>query len=399
MMQLSDRVTFTGVLNPNMRIFDVIMRTEYGTSYNSYAVRGSEATALIDGAHGRFAGQLLGEVSQALGGKAPDYLIVNHTEPDHSGAIAALLEAYPSLCVVTNAVAAKYLAQITNRAALPLQIVKDGDTLCLGDRTLRFCTAPFLHWPDTMFTYLEEEQALFSCDFLGCHYCEPTLLDTAIAYPDAYAQARQYYYDCIFSPFPRFVRNGLSVLEALPVGAVYPSHGPVLTKGGRLEETVLLYQAWSREQAPRPCRIPLFYCTAYGNTRRIGEAVRAGVLEVLPEAEAELIDLSEQTDMPALRQKLNACDAFLLGAMTINRDAPPPLWELLAGADAINIAKRPCALFGSYGWSGEGFGNMAQRLQMLKCKLYDAQCKVNFVPGAAELAQAHAFGKAFAQTL
>ncbi|MDR3313392.1 MAG: FprA family A-type flavoprotein [Oscillospiraceae bacterium] len=402
MRQLSERVFYTGVLNPNMRVFDVIMRTEYGTSYNSYAVRGSAATALVDGAHGRFAGQFLEELAQALGGAEPDYLIVNHTEPDHSGAIAELLRAYPGLTIVTNAVAAKYLAQIINRADLPLRIVKDGDTLSLGDRTLRFLHAPFLHWPDTMFTYLEEEATLFPCDFFGSHYCEPGILDTAVAYPAAYESARRYYFDCIFAPFLPFVRKGLAKLEALPLRLICPSHGPVLTETGRLAETIQLYQTWSEAvdlQAPQAKKIPLFYCTAYGNTRRIGEAVRDGIRAVLPAADVELFDLTFCPDMPAMQRRLNESDAFLLAALTINRDAVPPLWELLAGADAVNIAKRPCALFGSYGWSGEGFANLAQRLGMLKCKLFEPRCKVNFVPSEDELAAAKAFGEAFAQSL
>ena len=132
MKQLSENISYCGILNPNLRVFDIVMRTDFGTSYNSYVVKGSGGTAIIDGAHARFEGLYREELEEALQGAAPDYLVVNHTEPDHSGAVAALLEAWPDMVVVTNAVAAKYLRQITNREDLPLQIVKDGETLDRG---------------------------------------------------------------------------------------------------------------------------------------------------------------------------------------------------------------------------------------------------------------------------
>ncbi|MCL1951943.1 MAG: FprA family A-type flavoprotein, partial [Oscillospiraceae bacterium] len=231
MKQLAENIFACGILNPNLRVFDIVMRTDFGTSYNSYVVRGSDAAAIIDGAHARFGGLYLEELREALGDTAPAYLVVNHTEPDHSGAAAALLEAWPEMQVVTNAVAAKNLRQITNRGDLPLRVVQDGETLCLGGKTLRFLVAPFLHWPDTMMTWLEEDRTLFSCDVFGCHYCEPGVLDTHIAYPADYETAFKYYFDCIFGPFHPHVQKGLQKLEGLDIARVCPSHGPVLTAG------------------------------------------------------------------------------------------------------------------------------------------------------------------------
>jgi flavorubredoxin len=395
---LSEHICYTGVLNPNMRIFDVIMRTEYGTSYNSYVVKGSSKTALIDGVHAWFANSAIAEIRLATGGAAPDYLIVNHTEPDHAGAIADLLAAFPNLVIVTNAVAAKNLKNIIN-GDFPLRQIKDGETLDLGGLTLRFIVAPFLHWPDTMSTYCPEEETLFSCDVFGCHYCEPSLLDTNIAYPEAYKIAFRYYFDCIFSPFKPFVQKGLAKLQNLSIKRICPSHGPVLTAGEQLENAVAQYDAWSKPDDHVNPRIPLFFATAYGNTKRIGEAVRAGILEALPHAECVLYDLTGVEDLTAAGLALNQSDAFLLGATTINRDALPPIWNLLAHVDAVNMSKRPAALFGSFGWSGEGFANLAERLSQLKCTLFEQQCKVILVPSAAELEAAKAFGRAFAESL
>jgi len=398
MKKLADNIFACGILNPNLRVFDIVMRTPFGTSYNSYVVKGENYTAIIDAAHASFEGLYREELEEALGGAKPDYLVVNHTEPDHSGAVAALLTAYPDMRIVTNAVAAKNLAQIANRGDLPLRVIKDGGTLCLGGKTLRFLIAPFLHWPDTMMTFLEEDNTLFPCDVFGCHYCEPGALDTRIAWPGDYETAFRYYFDAIFGPFRPFVQKGLQKLEGLDIQRVCPSHGPVLTKGCRLESALENYRIWSLPQINSQFTVPIFYCSAYGNTKQIGQAIRDGILDAKPRVLCELYDLVD-CDMAAMAGLLNACDAFLLGSPTINRGAVPPLWELLAGADAVNTPKRPCALFGSYGWSGEALPQLAQRLEQLKCKVFEEPLKINFAPSGDELAQARAFGKRFAEAL
>ena len=398
MKQLSENVFYCGILDPNLRVFDIVMRTQFGTSYNSYVVKGSAGTAIIDAAHGRFEGLYRQELEEALGGAAPDYLVVNHTEPDHSGAVASLLEAWPEMKIVTNAVAAKCLKQITNREDLPLHIVKDGGTLSLGDRTLRFVIAPQLHWADTMMTWLEEEQTLFSCDVFGCHYCQPGALDTFIAWPGDYEAAFKDYFSCIFGPFCGHVQKGLQKLDGFDIQRVCPSHGPVLTRGGRLEYALENYRVWSLPQINSQFTLPIFYCSAYGNTERTGRAIREGILAAKPRVLCELYDLTG-CGMAAMGALLNACDAFLLGTPTINRDAVPPLWDLLSRADAVNTPKRPCALFGSYGWSGEACGFLVQRLEQLKCKLFEEPFKVNFAPSEDDLAGARAFGRRFAESL
>jgi flavorubredoxin len=396
---LADGVYFTGMLNPNMRVFDVIMRTEYGTSYNSYVVRGTQKTALIEAAHRSFSALFQEELAQALPqGCAPDYLILNHTEPDHSGCVAELLERFPKLEVFATQAASVYLKNITNIPDLRVHVVKDGETLELGGKTLRFLSAPFLHWPDSMFTYLEEDKILFSCDFLGAHYCEPGVLDTHLVYRKAYEDALKNYFDCIFGPFQPWVRKGLAKIAPLDVDMLCPSHGPVLTRGCLLENALAQYTLWSREESAGAKKIPIFYCTAYGNTAALAEAVRGGILRVFPDAQCKIYNIIEH-DLDALVALLNGSDAFAVGCLTINRDAVPPIYSLLAHADAINMAKRPAALFASYGWSGEGFANTAARLNSLKCRVFEEQFKVTLVPTAADLAAAADFGERFADSI
>ncbi|MDR0914036.1 MAG: FprA family A-type flavoprotein [Oscillospiraceae bacterium] len=398
MTKITESVTYAGVLNPGMRTFDVIMHTEYGTSYNSYVVDGSEKTAIIEASHISFGNAYKGIIDEALGGKTPDYLILNHTEPDHSGCVKQVVQWFPYIEIVCTKAASIYLKNITNNDSLNFKIVKTGDELDLGGKTLQFYAAPFLHWPDSMFTYLPQDKVAFTCDFLGSHYCEPQVFDTDVTYPKKYIDSLKNYYDCIFAPFKPYVLSGLDILNSLDVEIVCPSHGPVLTSGGNLNTVKDAYLEWSTVVERENVLIPIFYCSAYGNTKKIAQAVQKGILQIFPNAECETYNIKNH-NIAELAGLLNGCDAFLLGPLTINRDVVPPIWQLLAHADAINMAKRSVALFGSFGWSGEGFAHTAMRLQQLKCNLYDEQFKVNFVPTEEDLANAVAFGKRFAQTV
>ncbi|HML48440.1 MAG TPA: FprA family A-type flavoprotein, partial [Clostridia bacterium] len=329
-----------------------------------YVVLGSEKTAIIEASHPTFSESFLEIVEEGLQGRTPDYLILNHTEPDHSGAVTALVDKYPGIALVASQAASIYLKNITNRPELPVRVVRDGDRLSLGDKTLTFINAPFLHWPDSMFTWLEEERALFTCDFLGCHFCEPEILDNRITYPSLYEDALEYYYQCIFAPFAPYVLKGLDKIKDLDIDCVCPSHGPILTKGCRLEQAIEKYRKWAAPAPKERPLVPLFYCTAYGNTEKLAMSVREGILEVLPEADAPVYNMNDigNADLEKLSAALNASDAFLIGSPTINRDAVPPVWRLLSHVDAINIAKRPVALFGSFGWSGEALPHVSDRL-------------------------------------
>lgn len=398
MKKITDSVTYTGTLNPNLRVFDVIMRTDYGTSHNSYLVRGSEKTALIEAAHADFFEYYLDNVKEALAGGKVDYLVLNHCEPDHTGCVAGLLEQYPDLTIVVSQAGSIYIKNITNRTDLKIQVVKDGESISLGDKTLSFINAPFLHWPDSMFTWLPEEKVLFSCDFLGCHYCEPQLYDTKINDIQSYLTTVKYYYDCIFGPFGAYVLKGLDKIAGLDIDYICNSHGPILTKNGRMCEIINIYREWATPKPRKNKLIPIFYCTAYGNTARLANAVREGILRIFPDADVPLYNIIEH-EMAMLCGAMNESDAFLVGSPTINRDAVAPAWQLLGGIEAVNILKRPVALFGSFGWSGEALPNIAKRLESVKATVFEKQLKITLVPTPADLQAAVEFGAEFADAI
>jgi len=398
MKKVANGVYSVSIYNPNMRSFDVELHTEYGTSYNSYVVYGSLKTAVIEANHETFAEEWLAQVEAAMDGREPDYLVVNHTEPDHSGAVAACCKLYPNITVLCSSSAAIMLKNITNDPDFKPQVVKDGDSVDLGGMTLEFYGAPFLHWPDTMFTWLLERKVAFTCDFLGSHFCEPLMFDYSIVYRREFSAAFKEYYDAIMYPFPSWVQNGLKILDALKPEIVATSHGPILTKDCVLDRCIEFYRKWSTENEAAPKKIPIFYCSAYKNTEKLALSIAKGVRKTLPFAKVSTFDLVN-ADIEQMADVMNESDAFLLGSPTINKTALPTVWNLVAEIDAINIAKRPVALFGSYGWSGEALPHLAARLQSLKAKVFEPQFKVQLVPTNDDLAAAEEFGKAFAESL
>ena len=284
-VKITDRIYSVGILNPNMRVFDIVMTTDYGTSYNSYLVMGEKKNVLVEACHKTYFKQYLANIREVIDPEKIDYVVLNHNEPDHSGSLAQLLEYIPNATIIASRAGSIYLKNITNRGDLSVQAAKDGDVIDIGGATLRFINAPFLHWPDSMFTWVEEEKALFSCDFLGAHYCEPYTFDYNMAYPSKYEAAFKNYYDAIFGPFKPYVLAGLEKIKDLPVELCCNSHGPVLTKGCRLEYAKERYAEWSQPQKNERLTVPVFYTSAYGNTRKIdprrhpgGEAGRGGRL-------------------------------------------------------------------------------------------------------------------------
>lgn len=396
--KITDNVYYTGVLNPNLRVFDVIMRTDYGTSYNSYLVMGSEKTALIEASHNAFWDYYRDNIKEVLGERKVDYLILNHTEPDHTGCINDILDIFPDIEIVVSPAAGIYIKNISGRANLNIRVVKDADSIDLGGKTLSFINAPFLHWPDSMFTWLPEDKILFSCDFLGCHFCEPQIYDTSIVYKEKYWDAFKYYYECIFGPFAGYVINGLDKIKDLPLEYICNSHGPILTKAGYLCEAMRLYREYAQPKKPSNKQVPIFYATAYGNTQKLAEAVAEGIKEIIPAADVNTYNVIEHP-MEELASLLNESDAFLVGALTINREVVPPISVLLSHIEAVNIVKRPVAVFSSFGWSGEGIPHVEERLRSLKLNVFDKSFKVNFVPTPEELEKAREFGREFARTL
>ncbi|MEG1857592.1 MAG: FprA family A-type flavoprotein [Pseudoflavonifractor sp.] len=379
-IMLSKNLYSVGVCNPGLRVFDIVMCSPYGTSYNAYLLTG-EKNVLIETVHADFWDEYRANIETVLPLEQIDYLIMNHNEPDHSGSVARLLEACPNLTILCTQAGKKHLEDITNRT-LPCRVVKQGDTLDLGDRVLEFIPAPMLHWADSMFTWSPKDAVLFTCDFLGTHYCEPTMLDTGIHYNDAYLGQVEHYYCGIFSPFKSFVLAGLDKIDALPAAPkmICTSHGPCLTV--RMDEIRSLYRAWSTPAFREKRRAAVLYCSAYGCTGTLAQAVAETLRGKGLEVELRDVTFTSPGECAALA---NDCDLLAVGAPTINRDAPKVIWDVLTSIDAVNVKNKPALAFGAYGWSGEAVEMLRTRLAQLRFNVADTGFRCTFTPTEDDL--------------
>lgn len=392
MKQLRDNVWYVGIQNPGLRSFDIIMRTEYGTSYNSYIIKG-EKYALVEAAHSSYGDEYLEEISKVTPIESIDYIILNHTEPDHSGSLIRILEENPEIMVIGTVAAIRNIGAITNMK-FKNRVVKDGEQLDLGDGVvLDFIVAPNLHWPDSMFTYYEKGKVLFSCDFFGTHFCEPLILDRYIKKKKNFIAEQKNYFDCIFGPFKTFVISGLKKLEGKEIEMICNSHGPVLTE--MIEETMNRYKEWSKSDM-KENNVAIFFASAYGYTRVMAETLAEGVREA--GLTADVYDI-EDWSLEALAKKMNHAGGVMFGSCTINRAVVSPIIALIAMTEAINLKGKPALAFGSYGWSGEACGQICDVLNTFKYKVYNDGIKVIFQPEKAELDSLKTAGREFAAAI
>lgn len=378
-IKLQDNLYSVGVLNPSLRVFDIIMESKYGTSYNAYLITGKK-NVLVDTVHEAYFEEYLANIESVVDLSSIDCLVMNHTEPDHSGSVARLLGLNPNLQVYCTVPAKKYLSAIVN-GEFHCTTVKQGEKLDIGTDELEFIIAPLLHWPDSMFTWMSGAKVLFTCDFLGCHYCEPTMTDEGIHYPEAYWKEFEYYYRGIFGPFQPYVLAGLDKIRDLPISLLCPSHGPCLKKNIRACED--LYRKWSTPERSGKKLAAVLYASAYGYTAQLARAA-CEELGKNAELDVEMRDIVV-TPFEEVVSLANRADVLLTGSCTINRDAPKIVWDLLASVDAINTRGKSAGAFGSYGWSGEAVPMMKDRLVRLGYRFEGDGFRVNFMPRAEDL--------------
>lgn len=379
-IKLKDNIYWVGVRNPELRVFDIIMETKKGTTYNSYLIA-DEKIAVIDTVKDGYFDEFINNIKEVIGERKIDYIVVQHTELDHSGSLARLIKEYPEAVIVGSKAAIMYSKQITNCEFKSQDISAE---LNLGQTTLRFVAAPNLHWPDTIFTYAEKQNVLFTCDFLGCHYCpEGSMTDN---FSDDYFEEMKYYFDVIMGPFKKFVINGLDKIKDLKFDIVAPSHGPVHIED--IGKFIELYREWAKLESIEEKNVQIFYVSAYGNTEKMAKYLENKIRENKVKAEAHEITSMKMDDIVSLVEKSSG---ILIGSPTINQDAVKPVWDVLSLVSAITNRGKAAGAFGSYGWSGEGVQMMTDRLKSLKFKVIESGLRFNFVPNEEDFNRADEF--------
>jgi flavorubredoxin len=393
-------VHWIGALDPGLRTFDIILRTANGTTYNSYLVRGDEGVAVIDTVKAEFADDFFARLESVADYAEIRVIVLNHLEPDHTGALPELMRRAPQaqLYISTRATAMlKALLKPRDDRPLTYKTVGTGDEVSLGGRTLRFLHTPFLHWPDTQCTWLVEEGVLFSGDVFGCHHCDTRLFNDVCG---DFRFAFDYYYAHIMRPFKTYVVEALKLIEPLPIKLIAPTHGPILRD--RPRRYVTRYRELStpglaeRIDADQRSLI-IFYMSAYGSTARMAEAIRAGA-EEQSGIRVTLYDL-EGGEIQPFVDLIESADALALGSPTINGDAAKPIWDLLSSLAVIDLKGKLGAAFGSYGWTGEAVKMIEDRLRGLKLRVPVAGLRIKLIPTDEELEECRAFGRALAAAL
>lgn len=394
-LKLKEGLYWTGILDPQLRVFDIIMKTEYGTTYNSYLLQGSEKTALFETAKAKCMDEYLEKLTSLVDIKDIDYIIVDHTEPDHAGSAAKLVEMNPAIKLVGTATAISFMKEICNLEFASV-IVKEGDTLSLGDKTLRFIAAPNLHWPDAMYTYVEEDKTLFTCDSFGAHYSLDTVLSSTITDQDGYMSALRYYFDNIMGPFKPYVLKAIEKIRDLEIDMICPGHGPVLDEDPW--KIINIYKGWSTETNPNTKKtVVIPYVAAYGYTEVLANKITEGI-KASGDLDVKLFDMVV-SDPAEVLGEIYWADGLLLGTPTILGEALKPIWDLTTSIFPVTHCGKVASAFGSYGWSGEAVPHMIERLKQLRMKVYGDGLRVRFKPSDAQLEDAYEFGYNFGRSV
>lgn len=387
---LAPDVHWVGAKDPGLTVFDIVIPTEFGTTYNAYLVRGGEKTALIDCVKRPFAEDLFRNVAEILPPGKIDYVVINHSEPDHSGALIDLLERNPDVTVLLSRSAKTFVDNLVN-AGFRYRVVNDGEELALGGKTLRFINAPFLHWPDTILTWLVEDRILFPCDFLGAHYCSPEFFNDELREPEKARKAFEFYYGSIMRPYGEHILKACARIRELPVDMIAPSHGPILRKDP------LWYVARYEERASHLSRVTekrvaIVYVSAYGNTAamavKVAEGVGAG-------GAVPIAINAVNVPMDRIVDELETASGVLIGTPTLNANVPHPILQVIANLVVLNMRGKPASVFGSYGWSGEAIKTVQDILASMRLKVSPEPLKVRMAPSEADLAACVEFGKQF----
>ncbi len=397
-VSLSDRVHWIGALDPTLRNFDIILKTANGTSYNAYVVRGSEGVAIIDTVKENFADDFFARLEMVARYEEITVIVLNHLEPDHTGALPELMRRAPQAQLYISQKAQSMLKALLKQDDFKFTPVLTGDKVSLGDRTLAFLHTPYLHWPDTQCTYLEEEQTLFSGDVFGCHYCDTRLFNDEVG---DFRFSFEYYYAHIMRPFKDYVNRALDLIEPLlPLNKIAPAHGPLLRD--QPQRYVKRYRELSlsplhSEISTGEKTLLIFYISSYGSTRRMAEAIYEGAMGV-EHVRVSLYDL-EGSEIAPFVDLIEGADGILFGTPTINGDAVKPVWDLLSSLVVINLKSKLGGVFGSYGWTGEAVKMVEDRLRGLKLRVPIPGLRLKLIPTDEEIIICREFGHELAQEL
>ena len=384
---LRENIDWVGCVDWTVRDFHGY-NTDRGATYNAYLVR-DEKTALIDTVRAPFAEQLLRHVSALTDLSKIDYVICNHAEPDHSGAISRVMEALPNATLVCDKKCEEALSKHHDISGWEVQIVATGDTISLGKRTLEFIETPMVHWPESMFTYVPEEKLLFSMDAFGQHYASSLRFDDEVPLCTVMEEAKTYYANIIM-PFAKLVAATLGRAAKLDIEMIAPSHGVIWRT--HVATIVEAYQNWAHCR-PKP-KVLVIYDTMWESTGQMARAIHEGAS--VPGVATELINVRRSNLTKIATEVLDAA-AVAFGSASLNQGVLPMTGAVLTYLKGLRPAEKVGIAFGSYGWSGGGPETVDEYLRALKWEILGAPIRAQYRPTAEVLDQCRATGRLLAE--
>lgn len=355
--KIKDNIYWMGSVDWDRRLFDALIPLPDGTSYNAYLIKGSEKTALLDSVDPPMAHELL---SQLEGVSQLDYVISHHAEQDHSGTIPLVLEKFPDAKLVSSTKGKGMLMDLLQVPEESFKTVEDGETLSLGDKTLKFIYTPWVHWPETMVTYLEEDKILFSCDFFGSHIATTDLYVTDEG--RVYEAAKRYFAE-IMMPFRSVIQKDLEKLASYEIEMIAPSHGQIYPQASFIIDA---YRDWVL--GPLRNKVVLPYVSMHESTRQmVDRFVSALVEKGVGVEQFNLVD----TDIGKLAMALIDAATIVIGTPTILAGPHPYAAYAAFLANALRPKVKFLSIIGSYGWGGKTVEVLAGMIPNLKVEVID----------------------------
>ncbi|MCK5563955.1 MAG: FprA family A-type flavoprotein [Planctomycetes bacterium] len=359
MQLIRDNVIFAGAIDWDRRMFDELIPLPDGTSYNCYIIKGSEKTALIDTVDPTKTDILIAKLVR-MGVSKLDYIIALHAEQDHSGSIPDMLTLYPDAKVVTNPKCKQMLIDLLDVEEEQFITVEDGETLSLGDKTLKFVYTPWVHWPETMSSYLQEDNILFSCDFFGSHLATSDLF--VKDEPQVYEAAKRYYAE-IMMPFRNPIKKNLEKIAGLEIDIIAPSHGPVYD---RPEFIIDAYKDWVSDNVKNEVVIP--YVSMHESTGLMVEYFTDALID--RGITVKEFNLTE-TDIGKLALSLVDAATIVIGSPTVLTGPHPAAAYAAILANALRPKTKFISVIGSYGWAGKMVDQLSSMLGNLRAEIIE----------------------------
>jgi len=384
---LCDNIHWVGAVDWAIRDFHAY-DTERGATYNAYLVR-DEKTALIDTVKSPFTGELLRNVASLVEPASVDYIVCNHAELDHSGALPEVIRAMPQATLLCDKKCAAALAAHFDTSAWKIHVVTSGETVSLGRRTLKFIETPMVHWPESMFTYVPEERLLFSMDAFGQHYATSERFDDEVDLPSVLREAKTYYANIVL-PFGKSVLSCLEHVAGLDVDMIAPSHGLIWRRHGA--EIVEAYRNWANHRA-KP-KVLVIYDTMWESTAAMARAILEGATR--PGVSTQLIHI-RRTNLTQIAGEVLDAAAVAFGSSTLNRGMMPMAAATLSYLEGLRPLGKASLAFGSYGWGRGGAEAVDQALRRMEWEVIHEPIRAHYRPTPEILVACHQAGALLAE--